>query len=80
MYVDKEKVIVEWKPEKMDKIVEKDSSNGAVKVDVLGSKVIFTLRANQTFTSYAMSVVEGKVSPVTVNSDTGTQILENSFK
>ena len=80
MYVDKEKVIVEWKPEKMDKIVEKNSADGAVKVDIVASKVIFTLRANQTFTSYAMNIVEGKTSPVTVNLDTGSQILENSFK
>lgn len=63
-----EKITVEWKPHRMDKITDSDNSeNNAVKVDLMNNKVIFSLKANQTFTSYAMRIVEGKVPPVTVD-------------
>jgi hypothetical protein len=77
--INKGKVTLEWKPERMDKIadVEVQSADNPVDVDFIGKKVVFSLKPNQTFTSYAMRVVEGKVTPVTVNikEDAAAQIL-----
>jgi hypothetical protein len=65
-----EKVVVEWKPEKMDKIIDNGAvSDDGVQVDFMRNKVVFPLKANQTFSSYAMRVVEGKILPITVNLD-----------
>lgn len=65
--INNEKVTIEWQPERMDKIADESDTDGSVQVDFMKNKVIFTLKANQTFTSYAMRVVEGKVAPVTVD-------------
>lgn len=65
--INNEKVTIEWQPERMDKISDEGDMDGSVQVDFMKNKVIFTLKANQTFTSYAMRVVEGKVMPVTVD-------------
>jgi hypothetical protein len=77
--INKGKVTLEWKPERMDKIadVEGQSADNPIDVDFIGKKVVFSLKPNQTFTSYAMRVVEGKVAPVTVNikEDAAAQIL-----
>lgn len=80
--IDNNKITVEWKPQRMDKIADIDSSgNDAVKVDFLNNMVTFSLKANQTFTSYAMRVVEGKVPPVTVELSNSTpEALLNSSK
>jgi hypothetical protein len=81
--IDNEKITVEWKPKKMDKITDPDSSlNDPVKVDFLNDKVTFTIKANQTFTSYAMRIMEGKVAPVTVDLDTDitAKVLESGMK
>jgi hypothetical protein len=66
--INNEKVTVEWQPENMDKVIDDGNiDDNLIKVDIMGNKVVFTLKANQTFTSYAMKVVEGKVMPVTIN-------------
>lgn len=79
--IDNEKITVEWKPKKMDKITDSDSSlSEPVKVDFLNNKVTFSLKTNQTFTSYAMRIVEGKVAPVTVDNDIATGMIENDTK
>ncbi len=68
--IDKEKIVIEWQPERMDKIFEEESSkDNPVEVDFMRNKVTFSLKANQTFTSYAMRVVEGKVPPVTISTE-----------
>lgn len=76
--IDGEKVTIEWLPEKMDKIADSGdySAENPVKVDFTGNKVVFSLKANQTFTSYAMKVVEGKLMPVTINVRDGTRSSE----
>lgn len=76
--INKGKVTLEWKPERMDKVADVDSqsADNPVDVDPIGKKVVFSLKPNQTFTSYAMRVVEGKVAPVTVNiKEDAAQIL-----
>jgi hypothetical protein len=70
--VNGQKVTLEWRPERMDKITDvaastKNSTQNPVSVDLLNNKVEFTLKGNQTFTSYSMKIVEGRVSPVTVD-------------
>lgn len=66
IYINREKVSFEWRPERLDKIVDITdySSDGDVGVDMANKIVIFTLKPNQTFSSYAMKVVEGKVMPM----------------
>ncbi len=70
--IDNEKVTFEWKPSRMDKIVDTNeySESSPVKVDMARNKVVFVLKGNQTFSSYAMQVVEGKVPPVTITTKT----------
>jgi hypothetical protein len=52
----------------MDKVVEawRSQNNDDIQVDEQEGTVVFTLRPNQTFTSYLMRVVEGRVQPVTI--------------
>lgn len=70
--INKERVVFEWKPQRMDKIVDvgEASSDGVVKTDFARGKLNFELHPNQTFSSYAMRVAEGKLAPVTINNDT----------
>lgn len=78
--VDKESVVMEWRPQNMEKVQESwmvaplgvDASD--VLVDSARDTVTFTLKPNQTFTSYAMRVVEGRVQPVTVMVDPDTAV------
>jgi hypothetical protein len=67
--IDKDRVKLEWMPSDMHKVEEvwNVSPNKDVKVDVKAHKVTFTLRPNQTFTSYVMRVVEGKVMPMVID-------------
>lgn len=71
--VDKEMVVVEWLPKDMSKVQDSwmlvppdDAQQSEVLVDSIRDTVTFTLRPNQTFSSFAMRVVEGKVMPVTI--------------
>lgn len=72
--IDKEKVLIEWHPLKMDKVLEVwdntfndlTGNNSEVLVDREHNTVTFELRPNQTFSSYVMRVLEGKVRPVTI--------------
>lgn len=67
--IDQDKVKLEWAPAVMDKVTEVWSQvpNDEIDVDTLRGKVSFTLRPNQTFSSYVMKVLEGRVLPVTVD-------------
>ena len=64
--VDHERVIFEWKPKNMDRITEAwdGEPSFTVSPDLAAGTVTFSLRLNQTFSSYLMKVVEGKVTPV----------------
>lgn len=64
--VEKESLKVEWKPANMQKVNEvwDASPNEQVAVERGRGLVTFSLHPNQTFSSYAMKVVEGKVLPV----------------
>ena len=70
--VDKEMVVMEWRPQNMKKVSEAwmvapvVPAKSDVLVDSIHETVTFTLKPNQTFSSFAMRVVEGKVPPVTV--------------
>lgn len=71
--VDNEKVLFEWRPKNMERVNETWSreKNDDVLFDTKFGKVIFTLHPNQTFSSYVMRVLEGKVVPVMVDLRTG---------
>gem|GEM_PF-5768429 len=71
--VDNEKVLFEWKPKHMERVSQTwvRERNDDVLVDSKFGKVIFTLHPNQTFSSYVMRVVEGKVRPVVIDLRTG---------
>ncbi len=73
--INKDKVVFEWQPKRMDKIVDtKDySPENPVQVNFITNRIKFTLKVNQTFTSYAMQVVEGKVPPVTIKNTPSSQ-------
>lgn len=64
-----DEVDFEWLPPAMDKVTQvwRQYPNDEVKVDLLRGKVWFTLKPNQTFSSYVMRIVEGKVTPVAVD-------------
>ncbi|NBX02738.1 MAG: hypothetical protein EBR02_01460 [Alphaproteobacteria bacterium] len=70
--IDNEKVTLVWKPVNIERVksswaaVEKHSN---VYVDIEGKTVTFSLRRNQTFSSYLMEVMEGKVMPVQATDD-----------
>ncbi len=68
--IDKDKVSIEWKPDEadMDKInaLTDTTPDEGIDIDRTNGIIIFTLYANQTFSSYALQVLEGKVQPVTV--------------
>lgn len=67
--VDKDKVTVEWIPSDMQKVVEvwSVSPTDNVEVNAKSNLVRFTLRPNQTFSSYVMRVLEGKVVPMVID-------------
>ncbi len=78
--INENNVTIEWQPENMDRVVDDGNIDGGlINVDIMRNKVVFTLKANQTFTSYAMKIVEGKVPPVTVNlnsADTANMLVK----
>jgi|GEM_PF-2668828 len=78
--INKEKVTLEWKPERMDKITDigETGQNSLIKVDSINNKVTFTLKGHQTFTTYAMRIVEGKVAPATINLRTNSLEPQNT--
>lgn len=80
--VTSEKVTLEWKPEQMDRITEvtDNSKEDPIKVDVTNKTVTFTLKGNQTFSSYSMQIVEGKVMPVTVSLKPSEQLAQEDKK
>lgn len=65
--VDSKKVVLEWIPQKTDKVdlANVDSDNN-IKTDFMNNKVVFELHTNQTFTSYAMKIVEGNPPPISI--------------
>ena len=66
--VDDEKAQFEWKPTNMQLVEDSWSRmhNDEVVVNRKAGTVTFSLRANQTFSSYLMRTVEGKVKPVRI--------------
>lgn len=64
-----DRVTFEWFPLEMERVVEiwKSFPNDKVSVDIPRGQVVFSLKPNQTFSSYTMTVLEGKVLPVTVD-------------
>lgn len=66
--INSNKVVLEWQPKRMDKIadIQDNSGKSAVHIDFLNKKITFELKPNQTFTSYAMQIVEGKLPEKTV--------------
>lgn len=73
--VGKEKAVLVWKPLVMEKVVEvwAQSKNEGVIVDQTAGTVTFTLQPNQTFTSFLMRVVDGRLQPVTIGSNAASQ-------
>lgn len=68
--VDSEKVSLQWKPRKLEKVEESWTRAGpvsGVEFDRLAGLVTFILRPNQTFSSYAMRVAEGKLIPYVID-------------
>jgi hypothetical protein len=64
-----ESVTLEWFPLEMERVTEiwRSFPNDKVTVDMQRGQVIFNIKPNQTFSSYTMTVLEGKVLPVTVD-------------
>lgn len=67
--IDKDKVTLQWIPADLQKVedVWTITPNKEVRVDLRRGKVTFTLRPNQTFSSYVMRVLEGKVMPMVLD-------------
>jgi hypothetical protein len=76
---DKDRVVVQWTPANMDRVREVVLSEKNMEgVDLKRGLVVFTLRPNQTFSSFVMRVLEGKVRPVTVDNNTATGPVEET--
>jgi hypothetical protein len=69
--IDENKVVLKWHPSIVDKDrimdVWKRTSNTETLVDPMDNTVQFVLHTNQTFSSYVMRVLEGKVLPVAID-------------
>ena len=78
--VEEDYVTILWRPLVMEKVSEvwRSQSNDAIQVDEQEGTVVFTLRPNQTFTSYLMRVVEGRVQPVTIG-NTPQEVANPAF-
>lgn len=63
--IDKDKVALEWTPADLHRVEEvwNATTTKDPAVNLSGGKVTFTLKTNQTFSSYVMRVLEGKVKP-----------------
>jgi hypothetical protein len=69
--IDENQVKLEWHPAVMERIMDvwqKNPTEG-ITVDSANGTVTFSLHTNQTFSSYVMRVLEGKVMPVTIDTD-----------
>ena len=68
--IDKDKVDLEWAPSDMAQVIMTAEKwpNEEVTIDRLNGTVLFTLKPNQTFSSYVLRVLEGKVLPVIIDS------------
>ena len=66
--ITREKALMEWLPTDMEKVnqVWDAAPNEDVKVDKAKHSVMFSLHPNQTFSSYVMRVLEGKVRPMVI--------------
>ncbi len=75
--IGKGEVTFEWQPHSMEKVNEVWGKwpNDQVVVNGMQGTVGFTLHPNQTFSSYVMRVLEGKVMPVTIDN----QYLESTL-
>jgi hypothetical protein len=64
-----DKITLEWFPLEIHRVMEiwKLFPNEKVTVDEAHKQVVFDLKPNQTFSSYTMTALEGKVLPVTVD-------------
>ena len=80
MDINEDMVRLKWKPVSMQKVNEtwEQMENDNVEVYKRRGEVIFTLKVNQTFSSYVMNILEGKVQPVTV--DTHNISLEEPIR
>ncbi len=84
--VDKESVVMEWHPQNMEKVSDSwmvapvGPGQSDVIVDSIHETVTFTLKPNQTFSSYAMRIVEGKVPPVTVMVQPSIPVIPSALK
>ena len=69
--VEPDKVLLEWRPTNMKQVNEvwAKAHNDHVIVERKTGTVTFTLLPNQTFSSYKMRVMEGKVRPVKLDED-----------
>ena len=79
--IDKDKVKFLWRPLEMDRVIqswEQTGKNEAI-IDKVNASVVFTLRPNQTFSSFAMRPLEGRVLPVTLdNNAVGEQLAKDA--
>ncbi len=64
--INKDEVTLEWTPADMQKVADvlRATPNNNVQVNGQRGTVGFTLHTNQTFSSYVMRVLEGKVMPM----------------
>ncbi|MFO0388621.1 MAG: hypothetical protein ACK502_02730 [Alphaproteobacteria bacterium] len=76
--VDKNQVTLQWRPGDFEKVKKAwaKAQHESIQVDEVAGLVFFTLKPNQTFSSYVMKVLEGKVLPVTVD----YQAVEKEFQ
>jgi hypothetical protein len=67
-HVNKDQVTLVWRPFVMEKVNEvwAKSPNEEVQVNKSKGTVTFTIHPNQTFTSYLMKAVDGKLKPVII--------------
>lgn len=72
--VGRDKVLLSWKPLLMDKVIEvwANAKHEGVVVDEAQGLVTFSLHPNQTFTSFLMRVVDGRLQPVTIGASPST--------
>jgi hypothetical protein len=76
--IDKNQVSLKWRPDDFEKVKKTwaKTQHESVHVDEAAGLVFFTLKPNQTFSSYGMKVLEGKVLSVTVDN----QAVEKEFQ
>lgn len=82
LHIDKDRVELEWIPRDMAQIMRtwQKWPNDEIRIDELNGAVYFTLKPNQTFSSYVLRVLEGKVLPVVVDSQQMTDNLSSSIE